>query len=217
MQLHLRSALTLTLLCTLFSCDFDASTPTPDRAATNPQGAAGGIEPTAGIQDIMTAMIDPAADFLWASVSFVQGPNGFEERKPETDAEWAEVRRQAIILTEAANLIQVQGRHVVKEGEQLEDAGTPGNLTASESELAIRSHWDSFQVFSDALHDAGSDMLSAIDARNTQGMLDAGDRIDEACESCHLQFWYPGQYIPPILEQDLEKSRQRSRPGAGAD
>jgi len=206
----------MALFSLLFSCGFNGTSTPAGAVDTPPQGDAG-IPPTVGIQDIMTAMIDPAADFLWASVSTEQGPNGIEEKKPVTDAEWAEVRRQAIILTEGANLIQVRGRHVVKEGGRLEDEGTPGNLTATESELAIRSHWDAFQIFSQALHDAGNDMLHAIDARSTQDMLNAGDRIDEACESCHLQFWYPGQYIPPIQQQDLDGSRQRSRPDTGAE
>ena len=35
---------------------------------------------------------------------------------------------------EGANLIMMDGRHVVKEGSHLEDHGTPGNLTAEESE-----------------------------------------------------------------------------------
>ena len=40
------------------------------------------------------------------------------------------------------------------------------------------------------------EMLTAIDGRNIQGMLDAGERIDEVCEACHSTFWYPNQVIP---------------------
>src|SRR5512145_2101260 len=60
--------------------------------------AAAPLKPIAGIQDIMAGMIDPAADFLWASVSTTVVGNETVEKQPRTDEEWAEVRRQAILL-----------------------------------------------------------------------------------------------------------------------
>ena len=41
------------------------------------------------------------------------------------------------------------------------------------------------------LHDAGSEALKAINAKNVQGLSDAGEHIDMACESCHQKYWYP--------------------------
>ena len=29
--------------------------------------------------------------------------------------------------------------------------------------------------------------------RNPNGLLAAGGDLDEACEACHLEYWYPGQ------------------------
>lgn len=162
------------------------------------------LKPIAGIQDVMASMIDPAADFLWESVSTTVTRNATVEKRPRTDAEWAEVRRQAIILTEGANLIMMDGRHVVKEGSRLEDHGTPGNLTAEESEKAIAANRASFIAFAQALRDVGVSMLAAADARNPQGITDAGDTLDQVCEGCHLEFWYPGQKIPLFPEQAPE-------------
>jgi hypothetical protein len=162
------------------------------------------LKPIAGIQDVMASMIDPAADFLWESVSTTVTRNATVEKRPRTDAEWAEVRRQAIILTEGANLIMMDGRRVVKEGSRLEDHGTPGNLTAEESEKAIAANRASFIAFAQALRDVGVSMLAAADARNPQGITDAGDTLDQVCEGCHLEFWYPGQKIPLFPEQAPE-------------
>ena len=36
--------------------------------------------------------------------------------QPRTDAEWNEVRRNAIIVAEASNLLMMEGRRVAKEG-----------------------------------------------------------------------------------------------------
>jgi hypothetical protein len=167
------------------------------------------LKPIAGIQDVMAGMIDPAADFLWASVSTTVVGKETIEKQPRTDEEWAEVRRQALILAEGANLIMMDGRHVVKEGVTLEDHGTPGNLTAAESEQAIAQNRGSFIAFAQALRDVGASMLAAADARNPQGLIDAGDTMDQVCEGCHLQFWYPGQKIPLFPEQAPEEDAKK--------
>ena len=174
------------------------------QAATPPPAPASPLKPIAGVQDVMATMIDPAADFLWESVSTTVTRGKTVEKQPRTDEEWAEVRRQAIILTEGANLIMMDGRHVVKEGAKLEDHGTPGNLTAQESEKAIAENREAFLAFSTALRDVGVQMLAAADNRNPQGLVDAGDTLDQVCEGCHLKFWYPGQKIPLFPDQAPE-------------
>ena len=174
------------------------------QAPTSPPAPASSLKPIAGVQDVMATMIDPAADFLWESVSTTVTRGKTVEKQPRTDEEWAEVRRQAIILTEGANLIMMDGRHVVKEGARLEDHGTPGNLTAEESEKAIAANRASFIAFAQALRDVGVSMLAAADARNPQGITDAGDTLDQVCEGCHLEFWYPGQKIPLFPDQAPE-------------
>ena len=189
-------------------------TPKQEAAVTAQSGqssasAAAPLKPIAGIQDIMVGIIDPAADFLWASVSTTVSGNETVEKQPRTDQEWAEVRRQAILLAEGANLIMMDGRHVAKEGAKLEDHGTPGNLTAEQSEQAIANNRGSFTAFAQALRDVGHSMLVAADARNPQGLIDAGDTMDQVCEGCHLQFWYPGQKIPSFPDQAPEEQAKQ--------
>ena len=173
-------------------------------AAASQSAAPSPLKPIAGVQDVMADMIDPAADFLWESVSTTVEGNKTVEKQPRTDEEWAQVRRQAIILAEGANLILMDGRHIVKEGARLEDHGTPGNLTAEESEKAIAANRGAYISFAQALRDAGAQMLAAADAKNPQGLIDAGDTLDQVCESCHLEFWYPGQKIPQFPDQAPE-------------
>jgi hypothetical protein len=169
-----------------------------------PAAAASQFKPTAGIQDIMAHMIDPAADFLWQAVSSTVTAEGVEEKQPRTAEEWNEVRRQAVILAESANLLLMEGRAVAREGRQLEDHGTPGNLTAEESEQAIAADRASYVAFSHALHDVGAAMLKASADRSPQAIVDAGETLDQVCEGCHLKFWYPGQKIPAFPDQAPE-------------
>ncbi len=182
----------------LSACDKSA-VPEPPPAST-----ASAFKPTAGIQDIMAELIEPSAEFVWESVSSTVTAEGVEEKQPRTDEEWAEVRRHALILTESANLLVVEGRHVAREGKQLDDHGTPGNLTLEQVEQAIAKDRASFVAFSQALHDVGASLLQAADAKDVQAIMTHGETLDEVCESCHLKFWYPGQQIPPLPDQAPE-------------
>jgi hypothetical protein len=78
---------------------------------------------TASIKDIMDSVVDPSADVLWESVATIVSAKGTEERRPRTDEEWATVRRNAIRLLEATNLLIMEGRHVAKPGEKSENPG----------------------------------------------------------------------------------------------
>jgi cytochrome c556 len=49
------------------------------------------------------------------------------------------------------------------------------------------------------LHDAGMKALAAIDKKDADALSDAGETIDEACEQCHLKYWYPPN-TPDILK-----------------
>ena len=82
------------------------------------------------------------------------------------------MRQQALIIAESANLILLPGRHVARDGKTLEDHGTPGNLTAAESEQAIAADRATYEGFGQALHDVGvaflKDCKYGYDAKGTK-------------------------------------------------
>ena len=149
------------------------------------------LRPTATIKDIMDSMVDPSADVLWESVGTVESEAGFEERGPKTDEEWTNVRINAIRIVEATNLLVMDGRHVAKPREKSENPGI--ELEPEEMEAMINKDRPAFVKLAHGLHDAASTALTAIDAKNTDGLLKAGEAIDTACENCHLNYWYPSE------------------------
>lgn len=159
---------------------------------------------TATIQDLMAFEVDPSADALWESVATIVTPGDTTERQPRSEAEWREVRRFAITLTEATNLLIMPGRRVAAPGKKLEDEGIQGILTAQQVQAALDANPQAFRQFAGSLHAVGEQMLTAIDAHNVQGMLDAGEAMDEVCEGCHMTFWYPGQKIPSFPDEAPE-------------
>src|SRR5215475_11994115 len=146
---------------------------------------------TASIKDIMDSIVDPSADELWQSVSTVVDATGTHEKFPRTDEEWKEVRRSAIRLVEGTNLLVMPGRHVAKPGEKSENPGI--ELEPAEMETLINNDRATFYKLAQALHEKAVVTLQAIDAKDKDALLDSGNAIDQACENCHLKYWYPNE------------------------
>jgi hypothetical protein len=185
-----------------------AAVPAPAPAVAPP---APPFQIKASIQELMDAVIDPAADALWDSVSITQTVKGTVFHQPHTDEEWQEVRRRAISLIEGTNLLVMDGRKLVAPGSPVLDQGTSGVLSAEEGQKLFDSKHPTFVEFARALRDAGEQMLTAIDKKDSAGMMNAGAAMDGVCESCHLTFWYPNQVIPP-LPPDFGLSKSAPKP-----
>ncbi len=76
-----------------------------------------------------------------------------------------------------ACLEEARGKKVV--------AGTGHNSTRQTVAWTKRAH---------GLHDAAMESLKAIDARDVNALMNAGETLDESCESCHRNYWYR---VPP--------------------
>jgi hypothetical protein len=147
--------------------------------------------PTTTIRDLMDGVVDPAADIIWNSVGTTVSKEGTVEKAPHTDEEWGTVRNGAIELLEASNLLQIPGRHVAMPG-QLNKQGI--ELQPPQIETLITQDRQAWITFAHGLHDAATQALNAVDAKDPARVLESGDAIDNACEHCHQKYWYP----PPV-------------------
>src|SRR5262245_59649861 len=68
------------------------------------------------VKDVMDSIVDPASDFIWDAVETTVSAKGVEEKAPHTDEEWKNVRRHAIMLLEATNLLQIPGDTLPRPG-----------------------------------------------------------------------------------------------------
>ena len=72
--------------------------------------------PVATVRQLMTGMIQPAAEHVWESVSVTISESGTEEKMPRTDEEWAAVATSAAMLVESSTLL-LQGDRAVDNGD----------------------------------------------------------------------------------------------------
>jgi len=165
------------------------------------------FRPTATIKDIMDSIVDPSADELWEAVSTTVDATGIHDRFPQTDDEWKAARRNAIRLIEGSNLLLISPRQVAKPGEKSENPGI--ELEPHEMEALINQDRATFTKLAHGLHDAVMVSLNAIDAKDKEALLNSGDGIDQACENCHVKYWYPNE------AQTQAEQRQAPEPPKG--
>jgi hypothetical protein len=190
MRRYLSLCVTSVLLFTLGACG--------QKQQAAPQSDAE-YRTTATIKDIMDSMVDPGADYIWDAVETVVSAKGVEEKMPHTDEEWKNVRRHAIMLLEATNLLQIPGRHVAKPGEKADDPKV--ELAPEQIEEKIGKDRAAWIKYAHGLHDATMESLKAIEAKDPEMLLNTGDAIDNACEKCHLEYWYPGEKAAQAAEK----------------
>jgi hypothetical protein len=126
-----------------------------------PVEAAPATTPVATVQQIMRGIVAPAATVVFDSVGTIVSAAGIEERAPKTDEEWAEVGSSAAALVESGNLLVMGDRAVDR---------------------------DDWLKMSRALADAGLAALKAAEAKNADGILSAGEVINESCDNCHQKY-----------------------------
>jgi hypothetical protein len=168
------------------------------RPAAAAQAAAPAFTPVGSILELMLNIVDPTADFIFESVSVVITAAGSTVTEPRTEEEWAAVRNNALMLAEAGNLLKmtrpVAPPRTIK-GVEFEPPG-PDDLSPAQIEILLKQNRAPFNAFAQKLTDAALIALRAVDARSVDGLYEAGDAIDQACESCHSTYWYPAPNSP---------------------
>jgi hypothetical protein len=161
------------------------------------------LQHTATIRDIMDSMVDPSGEFLFESVATIGDEQGVREIAPQTDEEWQEVRRRAMILVEAPNLLVMPGRAVAPPNVTAQNPAI--ELEPAQIQALIDGDRPAFIARARALQDAALLAVKAADAKDKTALFAASERIDVACETCHLGYWYPNDK----RAQELFKENQR--------
>jgi hypothetical protein len=119
------------------------------------------IEAVATLEEVMHNMVIPNAEVVWSSVGTIYTVGKVEEIQPHNEEEWLAVERSATVLTEAGNLLMMEGR--------AKDAG----------------RW---MQRAKALREAGASVHHAARARDAAAVFERGGLLFEACQGCHFEY-----------------------------
>jgi cytochrome c556 len=163
----------------------------------------GDIKPVVSVKELMHYMIDPASDDVFDAVSLESTAKGRVERMPRTDADWEKVKSGAVTMAEGIDLLKVQ-RPFVPAGEENDSAA--GELSSAEIRAKIEKDPVLWNAKIEALRNVSLEIMDVVKKRDVQALSDAGGDLDEACETCHLEFWYPNQKeLMPKIDQHLQQ------------
>jgi len=133
------------------------------RGDPTPEGPT--LTPVASVKHIMYGIVQPAATAIYQSVSYISTPEGIQDKRPETDAEWAALENSAAALIESGNLLLI--------GDRALDKGEWTKMT----QMMI---------------EAGIVALKAAQAKDADGILASGENINASCETCHERYLRSG-------------------------
>jgi hypothetical protein len=200
------------LIVSLFSMSA-CSLSKPNAAQPAAPAMWGDMKPVVSVKDLMRNMIDPASDYIFDAVKVEVSKSGTVERLPKTDADWETIRTGAITLAEGIYLLKVP-RPFTPPGDENNSTGPEATeLSPAQIKAKIESDPVLWNAKIEALRNVGLEVLEIVKKKNADELFEAGGNLDEACESCHIQFWYPGDKA--LLEKvDRGLRELYDRPGS---
>ncbi len=166
------------------------------RPAPAPAPAQGeSATPVVSVRELMVNIIDPLADNIFDAVGTDVTEKGLVEHKPVTDEDWAKVMQGAVALAEGTNLLRMHPRQAAPADYTFDPKergpGAP-ELAPAEIQKKIEADPALWDKHADDLRNEAIKVMAIVKARDTDKLFAAGSDIDKACETCHLEYWYPG-------------------------
>jgi len=177
----------------------------------------GDLKPVVSVKELMRDMLDPAADNIFDAVKSVSTRNGTVDTLPRTDADWEKIRIGAVTLAEGVYLLKIP-RPFAPSGDENNSSG-PEATELSPAQIKAKLDADPvlWNAKIEALRNVGLEVLEIVKKKDAGELWDAGDNLDQACEACHLEYWYPGdkallKKIDRRIQDDLDR-RLREKAG----
>jgi hypothetical protein len=160
--------------------------------------------PVLSVRELMEHIVDPSADRIFDSAVIEVSEKGIVETKPVTDEDWLKVERGAMELAEASNLLKIP-RQVAFPGDdetfKPADGSPSPELPPAEIQAKIDADRATWNKHADGLRAIAIESMKVARARDTDALFRIGGDIDQACESCHLEYWYPGDKKAVLEDQ----------------
>ena len=143
------------------------------------------------IRATMQGRVNPAMLAIWDVGNNALNDDGGIDPALMDDAKWAKV-------AEEADKIVAAGKDIASAETFL--AAAPANSTVGEGEItmaAVQQHIDGnpdgLKQMGAAFADHAGRIAAAARAKDAKTAGDLISQMDQVCESCHLEFWYPEQ------------------------
>ena len=181
------------------------SSPKPAAPAANPIGRTE-MKAVVSVRELMRYTIDPISDNIFDAVTYESTKKGVVETVPKTDEDWEKVKIGAVTLAEAIYLLKLP-RPWTPPGDVNNSTGpNPPELSPAQIQAKVDADPVLWDAKIEALRNVALSVIEIADKRDAKELFEVGETLDQACEACHLEYWYPGDR--KAVEEDR---RQRAR------
>jgi len=188
----------------LAACSSSRSSTPPAKTAAAP--AAPAMKPVVSVKELMRFTIDPAGDYVFDAVTWDISKKGIIETKPRNEEDWEKVKIGAVTLAEAIYLLKVP-RPFAPAGDVNNSTGpNPPELSPAQIQAKLDKDPVLWDAKIEALRNAAKEVMEIAGRKDVDALFEASADLDNACEACHLEYWYPGDRA--AVDED---ARQRAR------
>jgi hypothetical protein len=184
------------------ACSSSKPAPVPPRG----QELWGDLKPVVSVKELMRDMIDPMSDNIFDAVKTEISFKGTVETMPRTDEDWEKVRVGAVTLAEGIYLLKIP-RPFAPPGDENNSTGPDApELSPAQIKAKLEADPVLWNAKIEALRNVGKEVLEVVKKKDVNGLFEAGGDLDEACETCHIEYWYPGEKaMMPKLDRRLRE------------
>jgi hypothetical protein len=185
-------------------------------AATTP-ALWGDMKSVVSVKEFMRDLLDPASDNIFDAVKTVTTKSGTVDTLPKTDAEWEKLRVGAVTIAEGVYLLKVP-RPFAPPGDENNSVG-PDATELSPAQIEKKRAGDPvlWNAKIEALRNVGLEVLEIVKTKKSADLWQASYDLDQACEGCHIQYWYPGDTaLLERVDRQLNQLYGTPIPGAPA-
>jgi len=170
-----------------------SSTTNPQLATPISQALIGQpITPVVSVKELMQYMIDPVADNVFDAVWWDTTEAGVVKHEPRTQEDWDRVRTGAVSLAEGIELLKVP-RPWTPPGDVNNSTGpNPPELSPTQIQAKLESDPVLWEAKIQALRNAALEIVEVAKNKDVNALFGASEDVNQACEACHLEYWYPG-------------------------
>jgi len=150
-------------------------------------------KPVVTLREVMHTIIEYNAFKIFNAVAITITAEGTTEKEPQTEEEWDDVLHAAIAMSEAPNLLVNIGHdgRTVAFPQDMDTPAGEGELSPNQIQARIDEKKDLWLKYLNDLQTVGRETMDIVTKKNKDGLFEIGEKIDQVCETCHMEFWYP--------------------------
>jgi len=151
--------------------------------------------PPPNLHELMKNVVAIQAQVIWDVGNNAQDDKGNPDASKMKPADWAKVAGAAAKVKDAAQKLATAPKVMAAApGQKIDgEGGTPGAFGAKEVQKVIDGKPKVFQAFALQLTKSMEELMTASKAKDAKTLFDVSGRLDQECEGCHMQFWYPDE------------------------